>query len=158
MLDDRLVLASAKNNNAPVWNSRVNQAAWDLYLGDLLLDKIPIYAAPGRATDLAGLPPAITYVGDLDPFLGGTCLYAKRLERAGIPVACKVFDGCYHVATMALTKWPRTPTLRKWPTTFYAPNSSRPRPSTGRKTRKRKPSVCKHQAPRLHYVIWALSS
>lgn len=48
MLDDRLVLASAKNNNAPVWNSRVNQAAWDLYLGDLLLDKIPIYAAPGR--------------------------------------------------------------------------------------------------------------
>ncbi|AZI19285.1 hypothetical protein EH277_04100 [Limosilactobacillus fermentum] len=51
MLDDRLVLASAKNNDAPVWNSRVNQAAWDLYLGDLLLDKIPIYAAPGRALD-----------------------------------------------------------------------------------------------------------
>lgn len=96
MLDDRLVLASAKKNDAPVWNSRVNQAAWDLYLGDLPLDKIPIYAAPGRATDLAGLPPAITYVGDLDPFLDETCLYAKHLERAGIPVACKVFNGCYH--------------------------------------------------------------
>ncbi len=95
MLDDRMAGESAVNNNAPVWDSKKNRAAWDLYLKDMT-EEIPVYAAPGRETELRGMPPACSIVGDLDPARDETVLYFTRMKRAGVPVSLRVYHGCFH--------------------------------------------------------------
>ena len=53
MLDDRPTETS-KNNDAPVWNTKSNIAAWELYLGgDYGTDRVSKYAAPARETDFS---------------------------------------------------------------------------------------------------------
>ncbi|WP_261384339.1 alpha/beta hydrolase [Planococcus sp. CPCC 101016] len=96
MLDDRMLSESARDNNAYVWNSDTNRWGWKLYLGKLFGRNVPIYAAAGRAADYSGLPPAITFVGDIEPFRDETIRYVERLRAAGIPVDFKIFKGAYH--------------------------------------------------------------
>ena len=95
MIDDRPT-ASSRDNDAPVWNTATNRAAWDLYLGDLRWGDVPAYAAPSRATELRGLPPTITFVGDVEPFHDEVLAYAAALEEAGVPVTSRVFNGAFH--------------------------------------------------------------
>lgn len=95
MLDDRMESESARDNNAPVWDSRKNKAAWELYLQDMN-EEIPVYAAPGREEDVRGLPAACSMVGDLEPVKDETVLYFTRMKRAGIPVSLRVYHGCFH--------------------------------------------------------------
>ena len=95
MLDDRMESESAKENNAPVWDSRKNRAAWDLYLRDMT-EEIPVYAAPGRETDLSGMPPACSIVGDLEPVKDETVLYFARMKKEDVPVSLRVYHGCFH--------------------------------------------------------------
>ena len=59
-------------------------------------EDISPYAAPARATDLAGLPPAYINVGELDLFLDEDITYAQRLLRAGVPVELHVYPGAFH--------------------------------------------------------------
>lgn len=96
MLDDTMTSESAKGNNAPVWNSEANRVAWGLYLGDLTGQYVPSYAAPARATDFGSLPPAVAFVGDLEPFRDETIIYVKNLRDAGVPVDFELYAGCYH--------------------------------------------------------------
>ena len=96
MIDDRMLLESARDNDAPVWSSRHNRLAWQLYLGGLSGDDVPKYAAPARETDYANLPPTATFVGDLDPFRDETIAYVESLRAAGVPVSFRTFEGCYH--------------------------------------------------------------
>ncbi|MDR1628771.1 MAG: alpha/beta hydrolase [Oscillospiraceae bacterium] len=96
MLDDRPTESSA-NNDAPVWNTTSNNLAWQLYLGDAYgTDDVPIYAAPARAADYSGLPPACTYVGSIEPFFAETQTYVEKLRNSGVSVDFKVFDGAFH--------------------------------------------------------------
>ena len=96
MLDDRHTGSSA-DNNAPLWHTTVNDASWKVYLGDLYgRADVPIYAAPGRAEDLTGLPPTCSYVGGIEPFHDETVAYMERLQKCGVPVHFKVFEGCFH--------------------------------------------------------------
>lgn len=97
MLDDRMETESARENGAPVWNSKSNEVAWGLYLsGKESLDGPLEYAAPARAQNLAGLPPACTYIGTIEPFYDETVAYVNRLREQGIPVHFKEFEGCFH--------------------------------------------------------------
>lgn len=96
MLDDRMMTDSAKGNNAPVWNSRTNRWAWKLYLGERFGKDVPAYAAPARTKDYSGLPPAITFVGSLEPFRDETVRYVENLRLAGVHVDFEIFEGCYH--------------------------------------------------------------
>ena len=97
MVDDRMMSNSAMNNKMPVWDSKSNHSAWKVYLGDLFgSHNVPEYAAPARAKDYQNLPPAVTFVGDLEPFRDETVQYVENLRKAGIPVQFKVFKGCYH--------------------------------------------------------------
>ena len=97
MLDDRCATASALDNDGPVWDSVTNRNAWKVYLGDLSgTDDVPAYAAPARATDLSGLPPAFTYVGGIEPFRDEVVAYVERLQAAGVPVEFEVVPGAYH--------------------------------------------------------------
>jgi acetyl esterase/lipase len=79
-----------------MWNGVTNDAAWDLHLGRLRGGEVPAYAAPARATDVAGLPPTLTFVGDLDPFHREVVDYVERLRAAGVPVISHVFPGAFH--------------------------------------------------------------
>ena len=96
MIDHRMVTESSRDNDAPVWGSRHNRIAWDLYLGGLAGGDVPKYASPALETDCAGLPPTTTFVGDLDPFLDETVAYVESLRAAGVPVELRRYPGCYH--------------------------------------------------------------
>lgn len=96
MLDDRMETPSAQENDAPVWNTASNRAAWGVYLRGMAGERVPPYAAPARAEDVSGLPPACTFVGTLEPFHDETLCWFRRLAKAGVPVQIRTFPGCYH--------------------------------------------------------------
>ena len=95
MIDDRPT-DSSRDNDSPVWNTNNNNSAWDLYLGDLRGGDVPAYAAPARARELAGLPPTLTFVGDIEPFHDEVVDWCKRLGAAGVPVTLEVYPGAFH--------------------------------------------------------------
>ena len=51
---------------------------------------------PGSGTDLAGLPPTITFVGTAEPFHLETVAYVEGLRAAGVEVAFREYEGCFH--------------------------------------------------------------
>ena len=53
-------------------------------------------AAPARATDLSGLPPAFVSVGAVDGFCDEDVDYALRLNHAGVPTELHVYPGACH--------------------------------------------------------------
>ena len=65
-------------------------------MGDLRGDEGPIYAAPARANDLSGVPPAFINVGALDGFCDEDMEYATRLRHAGVHVELHVYPGAPH--------------------------------------------------------------
>ncbi|WP_323137939.1 alpha/beta hydrolase fold domain-containing protein [Streptomyces sp. NBC_01433] len=58
------------------------------------------YAAPARADDLSGLPPAHLDVGELDLFRDENVACAHRLMRAGVPVEPHVYPGGIHAGEL----------------------------------------------------------
>jgi acetyl esterase/lipase len=97
MLDDRMETDSARDNDAPFWDTKNNQLGWKLYLGHLYgSDDVPPYAAPARATNFSNLPPTFTYVGSIEPFRDETVTYAEKLRAAGVAVEYQIFEGGYH--------------------------------------------------------------
>jgi acetyl esterase/lipase len=96
MLDHRMGTESSTDNDAPLWGSRHNRVAWDLYLGGLAGEAVPKYASPALETDYADLPPTTTFVGDLDPFRDETAAYVESLRAAGVPVEFRRYPRCYH--------------------------------------------------------------
>lgn len=61
---------------------------------------MPAYAAPARAHDYSGLPPAYTFVGDGEPFYVETLRYIESLKRAGIPAEVDVYHTDIHAFDM----------------------------------------------------------
>ena len=97
MLDDRQVTPSSQQDGLPVWSRESNTFGWQSYLGELYGgDDIPYTAAPARAQDLSGLPPAFVSVGSVDGFLDEDVDYALRLNRAGVPTELHVYPGACH--------------------------------------------------------------
>ena len=98
MIDDRMTTESARDNNAPLWNSKLNEMAWHFYLSELKRrnQPIPYDAAAARASDYSNLPPTMTSVGDLEPFRDETIAYVENLKKAGVPVEFEIFKGCFH--------------------------------------------------------------
>ena len=97
MLDDRDT-ESSRDNHAPIWNTKRNHAAWKLYLKDLT--EIPLYAAPARQTDYSNLPPAYTFVGDIEPFYCETLTYIEKLKAAGVEASVDVYPNWFHAYDM----------------------------------------------------------
>ena len=95
MIDDRET-SSNRDNDAPAWSSKQNYLAWKLYLGELYGKDVPKYAVPSRCTDYNGLPPTITFVGDIEPFYDETITFVENLSNANVPTHFRVYKGCYH--------------------------------------------------------------
>jgi acetyl esterase/lipase len=98
MLDDRNVApASVAITDPKVWNRTSNLIGWRSYVGDVVgTEAVSPYAAPTRATDLTGLPPAYIPVGDVDLFVDEDIEYAQRLIQAGVPTELRVYPGGIH--------------------------------------------------------------
>jgi len=101
MLDDRDT-PSSRDNRAPVWNTRSNHRAWRPYLRGIRPASAPAYAAPARETNYAGLPPAYSCVGDIEPFYCETATYIENLRRAGIEAHLDVYPQWFHAYDMLL--------------------------------------------------------
>lgn len=96
MLDDRHCSTSSRWD-APVWNPAHNRYGWRAYLGPLDgTDGVPATAAPARATDLSGLPPAFIAVGSADMFVDEDIAYSQALLHAGVPTELHVYPGGVH--------------------------------------------------------------
>ncbi|MFJ8017160.1 alpha/beta hydrolase [Streptomyces sp. NPDC096339] len=99
VLDDRLVTASMRAfEDTPVWSRRLAAESWELYLGRESADGLPVpeYAAPGRAPDLRGLPPAYLSTAGMDPLRDEGLRYGLRLAEAGVDVEVHNFPGAWH--------------------------------------------------------------
>ncbi|MFF2811385.1 alpha/beta hydrolase [Streptomyces sp. NPDC058000] len=96
-LDDRLRTASAQRiTDRRIANGTGIGHTWDTYLGPDHDPHTPAYAAPARATDLAGLPPAYVLTCGLDPLRDEGLDYARRLAEADVPVETKDVPGAWH--------------------------------------------------------------
>ena len=98
MLDDRTVVGpSADDRNLRLWNTASNRFGWRSYLGtEPGGTTVSGLAAPARAEDLSGLPPAWIGVGSLDLFAAEDAAYADRLRAAGVPCKLLVVPGAFH--------------------------------------------------------------
>lgn len=98
MLDDRTCITRLPDHlGAFVWTPHANAFGWRSLLGQAPggADISP-YAAPARAHDFSGLPPAFIAVGALDLFLVEDMDYARRLIEAGVATELHVHAGAYH--------------------------------------------------------------
>ncbi len=97
MVDDTTTTPDEAIAPFATWSYDDNITGWSAYLGSASgTDKASIYAAPARAKDLSGLPPAYIDVGDLDIFRDEDVAYATRLIAAGVPTELHVHPGCPH--------------------------------------------------------------
>jgi acetyl esterase/lipase len=108
-LDDRLETPSMQQFiDTPVWHRENAIRSWRYYLGDGHGGDVSAYAAPARATDLSGLPPAYVSTMEFDPLRDEGILYALKLLQAGVPVELHQYPGTFHgsgaIATAAVSQ------------------------------------------------------
>ena len=95
-LDDRLTTPSMREFvDTPMLTRATSEAMWQHYLGSDRSDVSP-YAAPARATDLRGLPPALIQVAEYDPLRDEGIDYARRLLEAGVSVELHLYPRAFH--------------------------------------------------------------
>jgi acetyl esterase/lipase len=96
-LDDRLDTPSMLAfHDTPLWNRPNAVWSWKHYLGPRHSGETSAYAAPARAKDLAGLPPAYLSTMEFDPLRDEGVLYALRLMQAGVSVELHSYPGTFH--------------------------------------------------------------
>jgi acetyl esterase/lipase len=98
MLDDRNDTPSARQMaGLGIWDRAMNETGWTALLGAARggPDVSP-YAAPARATDVSGLPPAFIDVGSAETFRDEAVTYASRIWQAGGVAELHVWPGGFH--------------------------------------------------------------
>jgi acetyl esterase/lipase len=98
MLDDRNDTCSAwQMAGRGVWDRAANDLGWTALLGPARggPDVSP-YAAPARASDLSGLPPAFIDVGSAETFRDEDVAYATGIWQAGGVAELHVWPGGSH--------------------------------------------------------------
>ncbi|BAU96984.1 alpha/beta hydrolase [Corynebacterium suranareeae] len=98
MLDDRdATISTQQIDGIGVWDRGSNLLGWNSLLGDRRgTDDVSIYAAPARATDLSGLPPAFIDTGSAEVFRDEDIAYANRIWEAGGVAELHVWQGGFH--------------------------------------------------------------
>jgi acetyl esterase len=86
-----------------MWTNLANAHMWQHYLGGPPGGRhgpggtdVSVYAAPGRAQDLAALPRTYLMTAELDPLRDEGVEYARRLLDAGVPTELHNFTGACH--------------------------------------------------------------
>ncbi|MGX8903778.1 alpha/beta hydrolase [Streptomyces netropsis] len=98
MLDDRdSTFSTHQMSGVGVWDRISHTTVWKALLGDRYgAADLPPYAAPSRATDLSGLPPAYIDVGSAEMFRDEDVAYANAIWQAGGQAELHVWPGAYH--------------------------------------------------------------
>jgi acetyl esterase/lipase len=98
MLDDRdRTVSTTQMDGIGVWDRGSNRTGWSALLGDRCgTDDVSIYAAPARAADLTGLPPAFIDCGSAEVFRDEDVAYASALWAAGVQAELHVWPGGFH--------------------------------------------------------------
>ncbi len=98
MLDDRNeTISSHQIDGIGVWDRTSNDTGWFALLGDRLqTDDVSIYAAPGRATDLSGLPQTYMDAGSAEVFRDEVVAYASKIWAAGGICELHIWPGGFH--------------------------------------------------------------
>jgi len=106
MLDDRNITVSSKQYmDGRVWNRQKNEMGWGCLLGDKAGgEDVDIYAAPGRAIDLSGLPSTFIDVGSAEVFRDECVAYASRLWASGVQAELHVWPGAFHASDKLVFK------------------------------------------------------
>ena len=100
-LDDRQETWSARHfTDTPFMTRDKVAASWRHYLGSAPASP---YAAPARAADLSGLPPAYIATAEFDPNRDEAIDYALRLLQAGVPVELHQWLGTFHGSQAVLS-------------------------------------------------------
>ncbi|NUW30852.1 alpha/beta hydrolase [Nonomuraea sp. SMC257] len=98
MIDDRNdTPSSLQMAGLGIWDRTANETGWTALLGGSRggPDVSP-YAAPARAEDLSGLPPAFVDVGSAETFRDEAVEYASRIWQAGGQAELHVWPGGFH--------------------------------------------------------------
>jgi acetyl esterase/lipase len=98
-LDDRMDTPSMSAfTETPMWNRPAAERSWRYYLGDGIPGSAGVspYAAPARAGNLAGLPPACVTACEFDPLRDEDIIYAHRLLQAGVSTELHHYPGTFH--------------------------------------------------------------
>ncbi|MFD0420098.1 alpha/beta hydrolase [Streptomyces sp. NPDC127108] len=99
MLDDDRdgTFSGRQMSGIGMWDLTSNATAWQALLGDRYGSAdLPPYAAPARAADLSGLPPAYIDVGSAEMFRDEDVAYANAIWQAGGQAELHVWSGGYH--------------------------------------------------------------
>jgi acetyl esterase/lipase len=98
MLDDRNQTPSSYElDRQGMWDRTSNLTGWRALLGAAQGGPhVSPYAAPARAADLSGLPPAYLDVGSVETFRDEVLDYAARIWRTGGVAELHVWPGGYH--------------------------------------------------------------
>ncbi|MFE2554146.1 alpha/beta hydrolase [Streptomyces sp. NPDC059355] len=98
MLDDRgATFSSRQMTGFGVWDLTSSTTGWQALLGDRRgAADLPPYAAPARATDLSGLPPAFIEVGSAEIYRDEDVAYANAIWQAGGQAELHVWPGAFH--------------------------------------------------------------
>ena len=103
-LDDRLQTPSMQRFvDTPMWNRPNAELSWDFYLGEQYqrgADDVPYHAAPARADDLSGLPPAYINTMEFDPLRDEGVAYAVKLMQDGVNTELHSFPGTFHGSSL----------------------------------------------------------
>lgn len=108
MIDDTgTTVASHQYRGLGTWTREANEAGWRSLLGDAVgTEAVSPYAAPARATDLSGLPPAFVEVGSAEPFRDEDVQYALRIWATGGQAELHVWSGACHGFDLYAPDWP----------------------------------------------------
>jgi acetyl esterase/lipase len=111
MLDDReLTLSGRQYAENKTWSKPNNAFGWGCYLGKQCGGPdVSIYAAPGRAEDLSGLPETYLDAGSAELFRDEVLGFASKLWASGVQAELHIWPGAYHgsettVPTAAVSK------------------------------------------------------
>ncbi|MVZ99088.1 alpha/beta hydrolase fold domain-containing protein [Actinomadura sp. LD22] len=98
MLDDRNETVSSRQiQGIGVWDRASNAAGWTALLGDRRgTDRVSVYSAPARATDLSGLPPTYIDCGSAEVFRDEAVAFATGIWAAGGSAELHVWAGGFH--------------------------------------------------------------
>jgi acetyl esterase/lipase len=98
MIDDKNDTLSCRQfKNAAIWTASDNDFGWTSLLGDRKGgNDVSIYAAPARAQDLSGLPPAFIDVASTEIFRDEDVAYAQKLWASGVECELHVWPGGFH--------------------------------------------------------------
>jgi cation diffusion facilitator CzcD-associated flavoprotein CzcO/acetyl esterase/lipase len=106
--------------HGPILSMELAMRMGSMYLGDPANVMSPL-AAPARAEDLSGLPPALVVTMEIDPTRDEAEDYARALSAAGVPTVSRRFDGLFHTAFSLSGVIPRVADIQAAIADFLAP-------------------------------------